>query len=172
MEYKKLNKKAIKCMFLRTLIQFIIASIILAVISWKFKGIIPMIIQYMMLGLIILDFIYLIVSPKVRYERYRYCITKDKIDVKEGFIFTERNIVPIERIHKIAIEKGPIYSMCGLSQVIVTTAGGDVNISFLENDKADFIAESLKNKINEISISQKSKKLEDINKSSKSESNL
>ena len=129
MEYERLNKKAIKCMFLGTLIQFIIASTILAVIGWFFKGIIPMIIQYIILGLIILDLIYLLVSPKVRYERYRYCITKD-------------------------------------------TAGGDINISFLEDDKADFIAESLKNKINEISISQKSKKLEDINKSSKSGSNL
>ena len=90
--YEKLNKKAIKCMFLGTLIQFIIASTILTVIGWFFKGIIPMIIQYIILGLIILDLIYLLVSPKVRYERYRYCITKDKIDVKEGFIFTERNI--------------------------------------------------------------------------------
>ena len=172
LEYEKLNKKAIKCMFLGTLIQFIIASTILTVIGWFFKGIIPMIIQYIILGLIILNLIYLIVSPKVRYERYRYCITKDKIDVKEGFIFIERNIVPIERLHKISIEKGPIYSIFGLSKVIVTTAGGDINISFLEDDKADFIAESLKNKINEISISQKSKKLEDINKSSKSGSNL
>lgn len=64
-----------------------------------------------------------------------------------------------------------VYSIFGLSKVIVTTAGGDINISFLEDDKADFIAESLKNKINEIFISQKSKKLEDINKSSKSGSN-
>ena len=171
-EYEKLNKKAIKCMFLGTLIQFIITSIILGVLWWIFKEIIPMIIQYMMLVLIVLDFIYLIVSPKVRYERYRYCITKDKIEVKEGFIFTERNIVPIERLHKIAIEKGPIDSICGLSKVIVTTAGGDIDISFLEDDKADFIAESLKNKINEISINQKNKKIENTNNSSTSESNL
>lgn len=172
MEYEKLNKKAIKCMFLRSLVQFIIVSTILVVIWCIFKGIIPIIIQYIMLVLIVLDFIYLIVSPKVRYERYRYCITKDKIDEKEGFIFTERNIVPIERLHKIAIEKGPIYSIFGLSKVVVTTAGGDIDISFLEDDKADFIAESLKDKINEISINQKNKKLEDINKSSKSGSNL
>lgn len=78
LEYEKLNKKAIKCMFLGTLIQFIIASTILAVIGWFFKGIIPMIIQYIILGLIILDLIYLLVSPKVRYEsnyswrRYKY----------------------------------------------------------------------------------------------------
>lgn len=51
--YEKLNKKAIKCMFLGTLIQFIIASTILTVIGWFFKGIIPMIIQYIILGLII-----------------------------------------------------------------------------------------------------------------------
>ena len=29
-----------------------------------------------------------------------------------------------------------VYSIFGLSKVIVTTAGGDINISFLEDDKA------------------------------------
>ena len=50
-----------------------------------------------MIGLVILDFLYLIVSPKVRHGRYTYSITEDAIDVREGFIFIERSIVPIER---------------------------------------------------------------------------
>ena len=45
--------------------------------------------------------------------------------------------------------------MFGLAKVGVTTAGGDVTIRFLENEKADLIAESLKRKINEIVLEEK-----------------
>lgn len=155
MEYQKLNKKAIKCMFLGTLVQFIIVTAILFAVWWNFKNILPTVVQGVMLGLFVVDLMYLLASPKIRYEKYRYCITKDRIDVKEGFIFTERNIVPIERLHKIAIEKGPIDNIFGLSKVIVTTAGGDVTISFLEDEKANFIVDSLKDKINQIAIDEK-----------------
>ncbi|MCI6737133.1 MAG: PH domain-containing protein [Intestinibacter sp.] len=155
MEYQKLNKKAIKCMFLGTLVQFIIVTAILFAVWWNFKNILPTVVQGVMLGLFVVDLVYLLASPKIRYEKYRYCITKDRIDVKEGFIFTERNIVPIERLHKIAIEKGPIDNIFGLSKVIVTTAGGDVTISFLEDEKANFIVDSLKDKINQIAIDEK-----------------
>ena len=155
LEYEKLNKKAIKCMFLGTLVQFIIVTAILFAVWWNFKNILPTVVQGVMLGLFVVDLVYLLASPKIRYEKYRYCITKDRIDVKEGFIFTERNIVPIERLHKIAIEKGPIDNIFGLSKVIVTTAGGDVTISFLEDEKANFIVDSLKDKINQIAIDEK-----------------
>ena len=112
--------------------------------------------------MILLDLLYLILSPKIRYERYRYSITEDSIDVREGFIFTKRSIVPIERLHKIAIEKGPIDRMFKLAKVIVTTAGGDVIIRFLQDEKSEFIAETLKKKINDIAIESRLDKKENI----------
>ena len=102
-----------------------------------------------------LDLLYVLISPKVRYERYRYILNEEEIDVMEGFIFTKRNIVPIERLHKIAVLKGPIDRVFGLAKVVVTTAGGDVTVRFMEDEKADQIAESLKNRINEISLDEK-----------------
>lgn len=51
-------------------------------------------------------------------------LNEEEIDVIEGFIFTKRNIVPIERLHKIAVMKGPIDRAFGLAKVVVTTAGG------------------------------------------------
>lgn len=152
MEFEKLNKNAIGCMFVATLVQFLISTGILGVIWIVFKDYLPQIVVNIMIGIVVMDLLYLIVSPKIRYERYRYSITKDAIDVKEGFIFIKRSIVPIERLHKIAIEKGPIDRMFKLAKVRVTTAGGDVTIRFLEDEKSEFIAQSLKKKINEIAI--------------------
>lgn len=162
MKYEKLSKKAIGCMFVATLVQFLIATSILFVILFIFGEDLPQIIKNIMKGIIFLNLIYLIISPKVRYERYRYSITEESIDVKEGFIFTKRSIVPIERLHKIAIEKGPIDRIFNLSKVIVTTAGGDVTIRFLQDEKSEFIADSLKKKINEIAIESRLEKKEKL----------
>lgn len=150
MKYEKLNKDAMKCMFVATLVQVLILTSVFFVAWIIFEDTLPAIVETIMLGIVILDVIYLFVSPKVRFERYRYSITDDCIDVIEGFIFVERNIVPIERLHKIAVEKGPIDRMFNLAKVIVTTAGGDVTIRFLDDEKSEFIASSLKKKINEM----------------------
>ena len=162
MQYEKLSKKAVSCMFVATLVQVIITSAIFGGILLIFGEYCTQIVKNIIIGIILLDILYMIVSPKVRYERYRYSITEDAIDVKEGFLFIERNIVPIERLHKIAIEKGPIDRMFNLSKVIVTTAGGDITIRFLEDDKAEFIADSLKNKINKIAIESRLNKRENL----------
>lgn len=152
MKHEKISKSAIGCMFVATLVQVLIVTSILFVVYLIFKDSLPRIIKMIMIGVVVLDILYLLISPKVRYQRYRYSITEDSIDVKEGFLFTKRSIVPIERLHKIAIEKGPIDRIFKLGKVIVTTAGGDVVIRFLEDDKSELIANSLKKKINKIAI--------------------
>lgn len=162
MKYEKLSKNAIGCMFVATLVQVLITTSILGIIWLIFGHNFPSIIKNIMIGIVMLDVLYLIISPKVRYERYRYSITEDAIDVREGFIFIERNIVPIERLHKIAIEKGPIDRMFKLAKVIVTTAGGDIIIRFLEDEKSEFIADALKQKINEIAIESRLDKKENL----------
>lgn len=162
MKYEKLSKEAIGCMFVATLVQLIISSSILFVIWFIFREYLPQIVKSIMIVIILLDLLYLILSPKIRYERYRYSITEDCIDVREGFIFIKRSIVPIERLHKIAIEKGPIDRIFKLAKVIVTTAGGDVVIRFLQDEKSEFIAEALKKKINDIAIESRLDRKENI----------
>ena len=67
----------------------------------------------------------------------------------------QEQIVPIERLHKIAKSQGPIARIFGLSTVEVTTAGGDVNIKFLTDEKADEISETLKKKINDMAVRER-----------------
>lgn len=153
MKYQKLSKKAISCMFVAGIVQFIIVGAMIGVGMYIGREEwVVLLIGGIVLGL---DLLYVLISPKVRYERYRYILNEEEIDVMEGFIFTKRNIVPIERLHKIAVLKGPIDRVFGLAKVVVTTAGGDVTVRFMEDEKADQIAESLKNRINEISLDEK-----------------
>ena len=107
------------------------------------------------LALVILTLFDALASPYFRYHRYRYSINEECIDIKEGYLFVKRNIVPIERLHKLQTLKGPIDQMFKVAKVVVTTAGGDVTIRFLEEEKAEQIAENLRGRINEIVVSQR-----------------
>lgn len=152
--YEKLNKKAIGCMFSATLVRFIITTAILflalLIVNTNTNDTVKKVVQITIITIIVIDLMVVIISPKIRYNRYRYLINEDKIDVIEGFIFIKRNIVPINRLHKLSVHQGPIDRIFGLAKVSVSTAGGDVVLRFLENEKANFIAEALKEKINEV----------------------
>jgi len=145
--YTKLNKKARGLMMLTSLIECIFCVGILAgvwILASDFPGKTIIVIVSGLLSVVVCA-----AQPFVRYERYRYRFTDEEIDVKEGYIFTSRDIVPIERLHKISMNAGPFDRIFGLTKVIVTTAGGDVTIRFIETKEAEEIVEKLKNRINQ-----------------------
>lgn len=102
--------------------------------------------------LILLD---VVISPYFRFHRYHYSINEECIDIIEGYLFVKRNIVPIERLHKLQTARGPFDQIFKVAKVIVTTGGGDVTLSFVEEEKADQIADTLRHRINEIVIEQR-----------------
>ncbi len=157
MEFQRLNKKALRCMYLVTFI----SCIIISAISWTVFAMVSngtidvgaesgRIIQIVCVVVFALELLETIISPIFRYRRYRYILTEEEVQVKKGYIFLSHIIVPISRLHKITVEAGPIDRMFGLASVEVTTAGGDVTIKFLEREKAEMIAERLKKRINVI----------------------
>lgn len=87
--------------------------------------------------------IYLLVSPIVFYRRYRYRLDDEKLEIRREIITIRHILVPVERIHQVEVVRGPINRMFGLSDVVVTTAGGTVKVQFLEDGVAETIADSL-----------------------------
>ena len=87
--------------------------------------------------------IYLLVSPIVFYRRYRYTLDDEKLEISRGIITIRHILVPVERIYQVEVVRGPINRMFGLSDVVVTTAGGTVKVQFLEDGVAETIADSL-----------------------------
>lgn len=154
-QFQKLNKKARGCMLVCEIILALICTAVFGVVWYFVKGLEWPINPDWIWVLVAVIWVCSLVSPFVRYERYRYCFSDEDIDVREGFLFIERNIVPIERLHKVAIESGPIDRMFGLAKVIVTTAGGDVTIRFLEAEMAEQIVDKLKTRINQYAVSKR-----------------
>lgn len=154
MEFQHLSKKALYCMYTATFFTTVITiAIITAILTFTslFSKPVVTIIFWIILGLSIAD---CLIGPIFRYRRYRYAIDEECIYTREGFLWITETIVPLERLHKIAMSQGPIDRCFGLSKVIVTTAGGDASINFLEYETAHSITESLKKKINTIALEE------------------
>lgn len=143
--YRILKKSSLRAMYLGNAIWFVILAIVcgLGVHELSVRG------YQMAAAALIVVFIalaaYLIVSPRIFYDHYRYRLDDDKVEVRRGVIVIRHTLVPIERVHQVDVKKGPIKRMFGLADVYITTAGGTAAIEFLEND----IAESIASKLNE-----------------------
>lgn len=154
--YQKLSKQALYCMYASGILTGVI--LMAAIVGVNYFWIFPENIEvgkWISLVLALLLLAEVIISPWFRYHRYRYSINEECIDIIEGYLFVKRNIVPIERLHKLQTARGPFDQMFHVAKVIVTTGGGDVTISFLEENEAEKIAENLRRRINEIVIRQR-----------------
>lgn len=155
---EKLSKRALGCMYTAAIIGAVVGIGILAMIN-----VVWLIPEKIKIGTMISIVIGVIlvanaaISPYFRFHRYRYSINEEFIDIYEGYIFVERNIVPLERLHKMQTLRGPIDRMFKVAKVVVTTAGGDVTLRFLDEEKAEFIAENLGRRINQIVVEKREK---------------
>lgn len=153
---EKLSKRALGCMYTAAILGALIGIGVLVAVNviW----LIPEGIEIGKTISIVLGVILIVnaaVSPYFRFHRYRYSIGEEFIDIYEGYIFVERNIVPLERLHKMQTLKGPIDRIFKVAKVVVTTAGGDVTLRFLDEEKAEYIAESLGKRINQIVVEKR-----------------
>lgn len=153
---EKLSKRALGCMYTAAILGAVLGIVIIGIVNVVW--LIPEGIQIgttISIVLAILLVANAAISPYFRFHRYRYSINDEFIDIYEGYIFVERNIVPLERLHKMQTVRGPIDRMFKVAKVVVTTAGGDVTLRFLDEEKAEFIAESLGKRINQIVVEKR-----------------
>lgn len=141
-------------MYLETFITDVIGIAILTLIRhfipWKDNYI--SMVYYFLIALAIIEFP---IGSYFKYKVYTYKIDEDCVYVKEGFLTIVKRVVPIERIHNIEIEKGPILRLFHLAKVTLITAGGKIEISMLEEAVAESISQKLRDKINNIVRNQR-----------------
>lgn len=157
-EYKRIGKKAISCMRVVTAIVGVIVlagllAIDVLLYTTDVLGMTPVIIIGAVITAIVVA--YIIIAPIIRHKRYRYYLDDDMLVVVEGLFFIIESIAPIERIHQIELKRGPVDRMFDMSNVVVTTAGGQVKIAFLDTPVAEEIATRLRTRINGIVKAQK-----------------
>lgn len=155
MDYSKLSKKALTCMYVKTFITSVFWTGSIWGVQLAFKNVWPEIISTILYAVIAVIVLNLLIAPKIRYERYRYRLTEEEFEVREGLIVITTAMIPIERLHKIEVSAGPIFRAFGLKAVTATTAGSNLQVSYLEEDVADKMAQYLTRRINKITVEEK-----------------
>ena len=139
--YRTPSEKAIKLMRITSTLSLSIFLIIPTVIASLYYKRFLSSFSFIIIGVVLLfSLLYILITPKIRFKRYKYLICPDRIEIIEGLFFIKRTIVPIDRIYQIDILKGPIDNAVGVAKVKLTTAGSAATFRFLDPEIADEIA--------------------------------
>lgn len=95
-------------------------------------------------GLVALEAIFAIgIKPSIEYRQWRYLIGEERIELIHGIFFTQRTLIPINRIQHLKIQQGILQKRFDLASVDIYTAGGSHQIQALRYVEADGIVRKL-----------------------------
>ena len=148
MELKKLNKSVLKLWYVR-------ASIIVVALIGVFAGAVAIlnsasatadVTLAVLLGIgipVFLIIVLTLVMPALRYKMYSWGYDDKRIIVKQGVIFKKRVVIPVCQIQDLHRTQGPLMMALNLSDVTISTAGSNFDISTLTTNEADVMIDEL-----------------------------
>jgi uncharacterized protein len=80
-----------------------------------------------------------VIEPRLRWQRWRYEIRENEIDLRTGLFTIRRTLVPIRRVQHVDTESGPLQGAFGLATVSFHTAAGATEIPALERGEAELV---------------------------------
>ena len=84
-----------------------------------------------------------LIMPALRYKMQSWGYDDKRIIVKQGVIFKSRVVIPVCQIQDLHRTQGPIMMMLNLSDVTISTAGSNFDISTLTTAEADRMIDEL-----------------------------
>ena len=146
MQYKTLSKNAKHLMTVTAVIQSLILLLacMAAVVIGDLYGAVKV---ALMTGCAVIAVLWAVFFPMLRFKRYKYLITPDRVEIICGVFFVSRTVVPVNRIHQINVSRGPLDTAFGVAKVSVVTAGSTAVFRFLDEDKAQELALYLNEKV-------------------------
>ena len=164
MELKKLNKSVLKMWYIQAVIISLILILAVAgtIVNVAISNASGNTLTAVSLGcgvpcVIVLCFI--LIMPSLRYKMYAWGCDDTRIIVKQGVIFRERVVIPVCQIQDLHRKQGPLMMMFKLSDVTISTAGSNFDISTLTTAEADRLIEELEQKLEARIEAQKNEKI-------------
>ena len=154
MKMNKLDKSVLKLQYIRAAIYSlaligvpISLSVILITTGTIADIMIPILLT---VGIpVLLALLIILILPVLRYKMYAWGYDDKRIIVKQGVIFRQRVVIPVCQIQDLHRMQGPIMMMLGVSDVTISTAGSNFNISTLTTKEADQMIDELEKNLEE-----------------------
>ena len=148
MELKKLNKSVLKLWYIHAAIASLaliglFTSLTAILIAAGAPGNVKLAV---LLGVgipVVLLLALTLIMPALRYKMYAWGYDDKRIIVKQGVIFRQRVVIPVCQIQDLHRTQGPIMMLLNLSDVTISTAGSNFDISTLTTDEADRMIDEL-----------------------------
>lgn len=148
MEMNRLNKSVLKLWYIRAtiaalaLIGFVIGVLVILLAAEAAGNV--MLAVSLSVGIpALLILCIVLIMPALRYKMYAWGYDDKRIIVKQGVIFRRRVVIPVCQIQDLHRTQGPIMMMLKLSDVTISTAGSNFNISTLTTNEADSMIDAL-----------------------------
>jgi uncharacterized protein len=79
----------------------------------------------------------IVVVPSVRWQRWRYEVRPEEIDLRHGTFTVRRTLVPIRRVQHVDTRSGAVQGSFDLATVSFHTAAGRTEIPALRRGEAE-----------------------------------
>lgn len=148
MEMNKLNKSVLKLWYIRAAIGAIalvglMVSVLVILLAAEVAGNVMLAVSLSVGIPALLILCIVLIMPALRYKMYAWGYDDKRIIVKQGVIFRRRVVIPVCQIQDLHRTQGPIMMMLKLSDVTISTAGSNFNISTLTTNEADSMIDAL-----------------------------
>lgn len=148
MEMRKLDTKVLKLWYIKAVLGVLILSGVLYVACVIVKAFDPTDQVFFGIAAVIALFgaliaAYSLIIPYFRFKMYSWGYDEQRIIVKQGVVFQHRVVIPICQIQDLHRYQGPLMMALHLSNVTISTAGSNFDISTLTTEEADRLIDAL-----------------------------
>jgi membrane protein YdbS with pleckstrin-like domain len=97
--------------------------------------------------LVVVDICFLLIAvffvPKIRWERWRYELREQEIELQHGLFVVKRTLIPIIRVQHVDTNQGPIMKKYRLASVVISSAATTHEIPALDEDEAEELRKTI-----------------------------
>ncbi len=148
MELKKLSKRVLKLWYIRAAITSLALAAVFAgaAVTLHVTGAAGDVKLAVLSGIgipVVLLLGLTLIMPALRHKMYAWGYDDKRIIVKQGVIFRQRVVIPVCQIQDLHRTQGPLRMLLKLSDVTISTAGSNFDISTLTTEEADRMIDEL-----------------------------
>ncbi|OZI10407.1 hypothetical protein CEW92_16995 [Bacillaceae bacterium SAS-127] len=94
---------------------------------------------------VLMLFLFVYLLPKLRWNRWRYEVREQEIELQHGVIITRRTLIPMIRVQHVDTEQGPVLRKYGLAGIKISTAATVHEIPAVEMEEAEEMRKMISN---------------------------
>lgn len=148
MKMNKLDKRVLKLWYIRAVtgalaLALLLIGVVAILLVTETAGDVILAVSLSVGIPVLLLLCFILIMPLLRYKMYAWGFDDKRIVVKQGVIFRQRVVIPVCQIQDLHRTQGPIMMLLGLSDVTISTAGSNFDISTLTTDEADRLIDAL-----------------------------